>query len=84
MRSNVVAVVVVVFNPFPLVNPFVRTFLTFESPSVGTHVVIGSHGISETTLLPWVGWENFHNIRWERFQNVGAVTKQCMVLVIIY
>lgn len=84
-RKNVFVIVVfsiVLLNQFPLVSPFVRAFLSLEShfhwDPCGSRFLwhLGNH-----TSTTWAGWKNFYNIRRERFQNVDAITKQCMFLL---
>lgn len=52
-----VIVDVVVFNPFPLVCPFVRAFLTLESPFHGDPRggQFSWHLKNHTTTLSWLG-----------------------------
>lgn len=78
----IVVFIIVVLNPFPVVSSFVRAFL-----SLGSHFHWDPCGsrfswhLGNHTSTTWADWENFYNIRRERFQNVDAITKQCTLLL---
>ena len=81
----IVVVTVVALNPYPLVSPFVRPFL--ESPSHGDPrgTRFSQHLESHTsTAMSWLGRFPQYLAIQDRFQNVDAVTKQCIVLVTLY
>ena len=83
----IVVVMVVALNSYPLVSPFVRALLTLESPShwdpCGSR--FSWHLRSHTsTAVSCLGKFLQYLARRERFQNVDAITKQCMVLVTLY
>lgn len=83
----VIAVVIVTaLKPYPLVSPFGRAFMPFESLSHWDPCCYKSswHLRSHTSpAVSCLGKFLSYLARSKRFKNVGAVTQQCMVLVIL-